>query len=613
MITDLLSTAFPIPIANSNIHHSTNQDPPDRAMSFPVISGYLYKLGTKLMFKSWTKRYVELYDNTITYYNSKESSVPLGEIQLSSRIIFEDSSLRHFCFCLTDTVTKVSYYFAAETIADKEAWTDKIRIGLLHAKMLSSRRARSQANSITSVTNQIEARKEYQNRPQLFIKIIKARNLADKDIGGTSDPYVNVYVGSSAVKTTVQKKTLNPEWGMVFNFDMHRSYRYAKIEIWDKDFASSDDFLGMALIPLLPLRDGSSFRNWYPLGKRSSKSSVRGEVEIEISCSGDPDKNHYSWHFFRIVRSLPEFRFELLSNGVLDNLEDVCDDDVTERDGEIGSNRKEGFPLYFPPIETEILEDFSIRVQLSCTTYGSKVFVRGVLLLTNYRLIFITLTRISSGNQSIDSAVSNPLSTGASDLTTQIPLGCIASVSISTENESTTNNAIFEVIKIKTTDHRNISFVLRDDIEFINNPWSTTTGIPDGFHVVDKRKRTSTTISNHTVSSSYTRSNRSDTTATSNIVNMKPFDGSDQSDTSSSYLTCYSADSNDIGNNTSMPSSRRSSMYTLNSLERAWANLISEPSYIVDQSDSDEGSPFARIYARLNQFVSDMLSISSSL
>ena len=49
----------------------------------------------------------------------------------------------------------------------------------------------------------------------LQIEILRTKDLIAADAGGTSDPYVRVHVGDEigdAVKTSVKKKTLAPEW-----------------------------------------------------------------------------------------------------------------------------------------------------------------------------------------------------------------------------------------------------------------------------------------------------------------------------------------------------------------------------------------------------------------
>jgi hypothetical protein len=623
MITDLLSSTLlgssqstSTPSSSAKAHRgrqaSGNHFPSD-----VTYAGYLYRLTNKVLYKSWIKRYVELQDNVIIYYDSKKATV-LGRIVLNSQIIFEDSLLRHFCFCLTDIRNSMTHYFAAETIVDKDTWTEKIRIAILQVK-LSSQRARSQIVHSTTLRNhhQNEARKEYQNRPQLYVKVVKARNLFDKDTSGKGFPFVNVCIGSSTVRTTAYKHASDPEWGMVFTFDMHRSYRYAKVELWatDSKSSSSDEFLGVALIPLLPLRDGNSFRSWYPLNKRSSKSSVRGEVEVEISCSGDPDRNHYSWHFFRCIRQLPELRSNLLSPTSFSN-----DNDHSNPIDE-NNLSTEGFPFYYPPIQTEILEDLSIRVQLSCTSYDTKVSVQGIMLLTNYRIIFVTLSRILSHMQASSTSLYNGLDRSMTDLTTQVPLGCITSVSFTTETESNNTN-VHDVIRIKTIDHRNLSFHLCDDLEYQLAPWSPN-GSTETFSIVNKN---STYISSF--SGKQNRSYTNDWTSSSAeiAVSIRPFnedvnssfhneDDEEQISTiENESENIIPRASNDNGEPSlrpkltglSLPLSRPPGVASNAAIEKAWLNLISEASYIVDNADADEGSPFDRIFNRLNLMVSSL-------
>ena len=103
-----------------------------------------------------------------------------------------------------------------------------------------------------------------------------------------------------------------------------------------------------------------------------------------------------------------------------------------------------GFPLHFPPIETEILEDMSLRVNILCMVNATKITNPGILFLTNYRLIFVSLTNIFKKNSSYSQANNIHMGIDASkrmegpslDLTTSIPISTIMSVSLTTENES---------------------------------------------------------------------------------------------------------------------------------------------------------------------------------
>ena len=56
----------------------------------------------------------------------------------------------------------------------------------------------------------------------LEITVVRAKDLLAADRGGTSDPYVRLYVGTAvkeAQKTMVKKKTLSPEWNEMFHFE----------------------------------------------------------------------------------------------------------------------------------------------------------------------------------------------------------------------------------------------------------------------------------------------------------------------------------------------------------------------------------------------------------
>ncbi len=69
----------------------------------------------------------------------------------------------------------------------------------------------------------------------------------------------------------------------------------------------------MALIPIFCLLDGSNSTNWYDLYRKSSRNATtRGAVELEISCSGQPDSEQASWVLFHEVQKLPELALSLV-------------------------------------------------------------------------------------------------------------------------------------------------------------------------------------------------------------------------------------------------------------------------------------------------------------
>ena len=159
----------------------------------------------------------------------------LSQVKFLPTTQFMDANLRHFCFSLSDTVTNEVVYFAAESSASKETWKEFIitQLSLIqkaHHRKITKDVKPSDLHSIANESFQI--RNNYQSRPLIYIKIIQARNLSAKDIGGGSDPFVEITVGASKEKTTTRKKTLNPEWGMVFKFDWDSRDRYAKVDVW---------------------------------------------------------------------------------------------------------------------------------------------------------------------------------------------------------------------------------------------------------------------------------------------------------------------------------------------------------------------------------------------
>jgi hypothetical protein len=258
----------------------------------PSMAGYLLRRG---VFKDWNMRYVELKDNVISYAVIK-MGFGYGSIKLTAKSRCEESSIRSFCFLIEDGVTGECVYFAANSVANKESWIEQIQAALSLLRLAERKKLReSRRDAMVHMDRVDKVLNTYQQRPLIYVKIIQARNLEAKDIGGTSDPYVKITLGSSTVRTTTRQKNLNPDWGMVFPMDWDRSMRYIKVEVWDEDYTSADDFLGSVFIPVGSFYDGYNSQRWYRLGKRSSKSNVRGEIEIEIAVTGQPNPDQLTW------------------------------------------------------------------------------------------------------------------------------------------------------------------------------------------------------------------------------------------------------------------------------------------------------------------------------
>ena len=142
----------------------------------------------------------------------------MGQLSLSPTTHLGDANLRHFCFYLSDHQT--NFYFSCDDASTKENWKEQI-VTQLTILRKSHRRTES--------VERAKIRNSYLDRPIIYIKIVQGRDLTPMDLNGTSDPFVEITVGSSIARTTTRKKTLNPEWGMVFPFDWDRRDRFAKV------------------------------------------------------------------------------------------------------------------------------------------------------------------------------------------------------------------------------------------------------------------------------------------------------------------------------------------------------------------------------------------------
>ncbi|XP_064115112.1 myoferlin-like [Macrobrachium nipponense] len=85
------------------------------------------------------------------------------------------------------------------------------------------------------------------------VYIVMGRDLAPKDAGGSSDPYVTVSFGKTkkTSKEDYRPNTLNPIFGHVFEVSgLLPLYKDLKIQVYDRDLMSSDDLIGETVIDL---------------------------------------------------------------------------------------------------------------------------------------------------------------------------------------------------------------------------------------------------------------------------------------------------------------------------------------------------------------------------
>ncbi|KAI9729474.1 MAG: phosphatidylserine decarboxylase [Cirrosporium novae-zelandiae] len=171
----------------------------------------------------------------------------------------------------------------------------------------------------------------------LRIAVLKARNLAAKDRGGTSDPYLVVTLGETRQSTSAIPKNLNPEWNETFDLPIN-GVPLLECFCWDKD-RFGKDYLGELDIPLEDIFANGNIKQeprWYPLRsarKKSKKNDVSGEVLLQFQLVDSSNEaatpEQILSRFNSIVVSSPEEDGD--ESGF--DLGDLDDDELEDKEG----------------------------------------------------------------------------------------------------------------------------------------------------------------------------------------------------------------------------------------------------------------------------------------
>ncbi|XP_051277977.1 rasGAP-activating-like protein 1 isoform X2 [Dicentrarchus labrax] len=107
----------------------------------------------------------------------------------------------------------------------------------------------------------------------LRCQVIEARDLAPRDISGTSDPFARVIFNNHSAETAIIKKTRFPHWGETLELELDPEELSEEgtvtVEVWDWDMVGKNDFLGKVEIPFACLHKTPLLEGWFrllPLG-----------------------------------------------------------------------------------------------------------------------------------------------------------------------------------------------------------------------------------------------------------------------------------------------------------------------------------------------------------
>jgi hypothetical protein len=425
----------------------------------PSCSGLLTKRGTGI--KTWHKRHFNLDGVNLTYFN-QDGTQQKGEYIINPDTTVKEAHMRRNCFCLVQHGRTL--YMAADSLPEKDMWMNCLYAAVEEARHLeickrqSFKKRELSLNSIedveepmgldriSEITNDtsfcmpahVKTNREIKEVPKnknpifssfesklIHFHIMNARNLFSKS---TSDTFARITVGTETKETAIIKRDLNPSWDETFSFEWNYSLRYAKIEVWDVGtFTQGERFLGVVFVPIIPISSLNQVGKWYKLGKRSSKSHVSGEVYIDAYC--DECYDFYPLQILNTVQDMQDLRNHVSdATTIVPQTQDTSDDELRA-----GARRVEGkFMMQFPPLETEHLEDICLSVTLKPSLErgnGSSgtLFCDGILLLTNYRLLFVSNSRLMFDQ--------NDFFTLDTDLTTSIPLTTVVTCSACSDQD----------------------------------------------------------------------------------------------------------------------------------------------------------------------------------
>ncbi|XP_049643729.1 rasGAP-activating-like protein 1 [Suncus etruscus] len=140
----------------------------------------------------------------------------------------------------------------------------------------------------------------------LHCHVLQARDLAPRDISGTSDPFARVFWGSQSLETSIIKKTRFPHWDEVLELrELPGSPTPLRVELWDWDMVGKNDFLGM--VEFTPKDLQRQPQGWFRLLPFPGTEDTRGTLgALRLKVRLTEDRVLPSQHYQPLLQLLVE-------------------------------------------------------------------------------------------------------------------------------------------------------------------------------------------------------------------------------------------------------------------------------------------------------------------
>ncbi|KAM6052488.1 rasGAP-activating-like protein 1 isoform 2-T2 [Chlamydotis macqueenii] len=125
----------------------------------------------------------------------------------------------------------------------------------------------------------------------LHCRVVEGKDLAAKDVSGSSDPYCLVKVDNEVVaRTATVWKSLNPFWGEEYTLRLPHGFRTLAVYVLDEDTIGQDDVIGKVSLSHRQISaEPRGVDSWLSLAPVDPDEEVQGEIHLELQV---PEQGH---------------------------------------------------------------------------------------------------------------------------------------------------------------------------------------------------------------------------------------------------------------------------------------------------------------------------------